>query len=803
MRTWLSNAQHSWLLVIDNADNHTMDYAEILPTGTKGNILFTTRNPQCIDTYATVGSEILDDLGLEGATELLLKAAAVTQSKDEHEAAARVVQDLGFHTLAIIQAGAYIKHRHSSFEDYSNLFKQQQHQLLHYNLKQAQSTHGSVFATFEVSAIHMQSSKDEVAINALCLLGVLSFLHPNEISESIFSRAWDEVVLGVERTDEEWSLNGVRGLSEVDLFQLPWIIKQNNKLATNRIAWRESVDLLESYSLIKVSGETTNLSFSMHPLAHLWSRVRLQLDCQRKAWRATGSIIVFSMRTPNYQTFFEKLRLHAQAYLGHPIVEYMERIPHKELCQTFIYLCWLLVQLGEDSKLAYLLQNLNKFEGWTCAPEIYSLDEQELTAISYQREGQSSEAVHLLEYVVQRRITLLKPEDTCLLESQHNLALAYGDLGQAKKAEELLECVIKIQQRLLQPDHDKLLTHQHELARAYHANGEVKRAIKLLENVVEIQATTFRPEHPYRLVSEHELARAYHANGEVKRAIKLFKNVVKIRATTLKPEERARLISEHELARAYHANGEVKRAIKLFKNVVKIRATTLRPEERARLISEHELARAYHKDGQVKNAIKLLKNIVKIQAMTLIPEHPDRLTSEHELARALFSNGEATKAAELLEKVVEASERVLEPRDPDLMGSRELLAEVYTYMKLEEEDQSSDSLHPPPSSPAKAPRRDPSPVQSKSDTEASIPSQSLRANRAHTQQGKLLDNGVDIEESELEKPRSGGSAATRESRRSEGNDSGENSAARGRRGGQKRQVSVDLTGVASKRGRRH
>ena len=72
----------------------------------------TTRNPQCRD-HATVGCEDLDHLGLQDAMSLLFKAARMSESprEDNREAAEQVVRILGLHTLAIIQAGAYIKFR--------------------------------------------------------------------------------------------------------------------------------------------------------------------------------------------------------------------------------------------------------------------------------------------------------------------------------------------------------------------------------------------------------------------------------------------------------------------------------------------------------------------------------------------------------------------------------------------------------------------------------------------------------------------------------------------------------------------
>ena len=727
MRTWLSNAQHSWLLIIDNADDATIDYAEFFPPGINGNILLTTRNPQCIDAHATVGSEILDYLGLEDAKRLLFQAAgiAATLWKDRYEAAKRIVQTLGSHTLAIIQAGAYIKQGFCSLEDYPTRFRQQQDQLLRFHPTQAQSTYKSVYATFEVSVTHMKSSGDQAATNALRLLGILAFVHFEEISESIFLRAWDEIVM-IDKKSDEGSQDKSHYLSEVDLSRLPWVKRQANGIVMDHAAWHESMIMLESYSLVKSNNSAENSWFSMHPLVHAWSKLRPDLESRRNGWKAAGSIIALSMRGLHYQMFFERLRSHIRAYLDHPIIGYMEEMPDAELYQTFICICWLLENLLENSRLANLVQILDKVKERIGATERVSLEIQHLVAVSHSRNRLFGRAVLLLEHVVERQKRWMKSENSDVLDSQYNLAKAYHGNGQVKKAGELLEHMIKIQQRslkpddesllksqyelakvyqstgqveravklfehvvgirkrLLEPQHPYLLSSQHELAIAYHGTGQIERTIELLEDVVKTQATTLGPAHPGRLASEHELARAYRDNGQVKRAIKLLENVVENNATILEPEYPDRLASKHQLARAYHDNGQIKSAVELLETVVKPQATTLGPAHPGRLASEHELARAYHQNEQVKMATELLKNVVRIKARFLEPEHPERLKSEYVFARALFSNREYTKAAKLLEKVVENQDRILEPQDPFAVNSRNLLAEVYRHMEIKE-----------------------------------------------------------------------------------------------------------------------
>ena len=359
VKTWLANVRHSWLLIIDNADNPSIDYAAFFPSGNKGNIILTTRNSQCRD-HATIGFEDLDHLDLQDATSLLFNATGIAESLrgDKTKAAEKIVQDLGFHTLAIIQAGAFIKLRFCSFEEYPNLLKKQEEQILKYHPKQAQSTNGSVFATFEISATHLESSQDQSCTDALSLLQILGFFHFEEIPELMFSRARKEALSIREKIGRGVPMDKINDLSGLQVSRLPLFMMQGGNIATESLPWRwrEALNLLESYSIIKFSGTGETLSFSMHPLAHKWTRIRHELAARKEGWRKAGSIIALSMAGETiYNLFDKKLRSHVGAYLAHTDSESTAEMTKLEIRQTHLKTCYLLLNLGDIPKLQQLL----------------------------------------------------------------------------------------------------------------------------------------------------------------------------------------------------------------------------------------------------------------------------------------------------------------------------------------------------------------------------------------------------------------------------------------------------------------
>ena len=560
MKTWLANSRHPWLLIIDNADNPQFDCAAFFPSGNKGNIILTTRNPQCRN-HATVGCEDLDPLDLQDAQSLLLKAAGMTASlcEDSQKAAEKVIEALGFHTLAIIQAGAYIRLRFCSLEEYPAHFRQQEERLLKYHPKQARSAYGSVFATFEISATHLQSSQDEYAADALSLLRILGFIHFQEIPELMFVRARKKAIAIHKSVSREGPRNEIYQLSKLQTSRLPSFMMLRNDTDTDcswwRWRWCETLNLLESYSFIKTAGSGEDLSFSMHPLAHTWTRIRHDLASRKEGWRTAGSIIALSMRGPQYHVFHEKLRSHVTAYLEYLNFEFLANMTELEICQTHYRICWLFSNLQDFPKLRFLHDVLEKFEVWAGARGRSGLKVQQLAAICLIEEGQPHEAVTLLE-------RHLDTEHDQNPNTQRVLARAYHDSKQYQKAISLLDDLFRREERSKQTDKGLVLAIQNDLGRAYLASGQCEKAVTLLERLVQIQEVTLAPAHPSRLVSEHNLGYAYIETHQYEKAEKVLQQVLEIRSTVLDVTDPSLLKTQHQLARAYlcMGNGHNERA---------------------------------------------------------------------------------------------------------------------------------------------------------------------------------------------------------------------------------------------------
>lgn len=293
----LSNTKKPCLLILDNADDPNFDYHVYLPSGMQGSIIMTSRFADC-KQYSTTVWEALTSLDQEDSRALLLKAARIPK---EHwathaEAAESVVCLLESHTLALIQAGAYIARCHCNLHDYPKTFQQQRRRLLEFRPSQARSRYCDVYATFEASTKALSG-------DTLQLLSIVSMLHASFLSTSIFKRAWagsQKVISGASESTPElgdissWDVSQLYGLiymsdSETGLdalnlwhaSQLPAFIgAKDHQWDPYRL--EEAIYLLGSLSLITVAEQNGVRGISMHPLAHAWAKDRQEREAKKK-----------------------------------------------------------------------------------------------------------------------------------------------------------------------------------------------------------------------------------------------------------------------------------------------------------------------------------------------------------------------------------------------------------------------------------------------------------------------------------------------------------------------------------------
>ncbi|KAF1937380.1 hypothetical protein EJ02DRAFT_385756, partial [Clathrospora elynae] len=421
----LANTKKRWLLVLDNADKPEFDYTQYIPSGVQGTVIITSRNPEC-SRYSTVPAEVLEGLDAEHSTQLLLKAAEVPELSWQlcAKQAQDVVRLLGSHTLALIQAGAYIAKGYCRLDQYHEKYQRQRKSLLKHYSNQETSRHLHVYGTFEVSAKELEDSNNETGQDALELVTIIAMMHYSVLPLQVFADAWQGArhVLqaepaGIDKVDAlgEWH---VSQLSEIiDCKSAAWDDHRLNKASA----------LLASLSLVTRHSSDDLDGLSMHPLAHAWAKDRLKAEQQRRAWVTAGCVIALSKgQAKTWQVYERELWPHVPSFLS-PSVQMMFSFGPQKAVLPILLMCGReLNQMREDARLEQLLDGIYQvLHIEPSNPSTKHVSIWDLASRNLGYMGHARESVELLEHIVKVEKTMLKETHPDRLASQHELAGAY------------------------------------------------------------------------------------------------------------------------------------------------------------------------------------------------------------------------------------------------------------------------------------------------------------------------------------------------------------------------------------------
>ncbi len=406
VRQWLSNTHEPWLLIIDNADDPSMDVSEFFPASNKGSILVTTRNPDC-RIHATVGSYEFGEMDPEEAVTLFLRAAGVEDTSAEivREEATAVAKILGYLALAIVQAGAYVRQGLCNIGKYCAIYSHCRESLLRYRPVQARSDYNfSVYTTWEVSVEAIKKMSRETSDNAIELVRIFGFLHYDGITEDIFERAWKN-----SREGGDLSKN---------ISSLFYIRPQDRLAEWDPILIREAAVLLASFSLIKF--DAIGRRISMHPLVHMWTRDCLLEDLQQYYWAAASYTLASSISWTYTLSDYNFRRV---------------LVPHVDSC----------ISLCKDGPIVGCHSSSDRIE---MAARF---------ALAFKENGRLWSAKELEEKVLEARQKTLGSEHPHTLTAMGNLAISYSDVGRRQEAIELMEKTLEARQRTLGSEHPDTL----------------------------------------------------------------------------------------------------------------------------------------------------------------------------------------------------------------------------------------------------------------------------------------------------------------------------------------------------------
>lgn len=662
---WLTGLEMPWLLVIDNADDPSIDYARFFPAGDRGHIIVTSRNPDC-RMHATIGYYEFKEMDPEDAITLLLKAAEIREVTDRktRDRARPMAKALGHLPLALIQAGASIRHNICSLEDYLEIYSSRRSQIIsNQPVPGADHYKYTIYTTWEVSFKMIEHQASEVAMDAIHILQIFAFLHFEQVPATIFEKAWKNMQ-GSNKSESSQSVahrlfasfpySGVfanlfkqsyaSNISR-DAPDLPPLLLQKGS-EWDKYRVRNALALLASYSLI--FKDTAKESYSMHPMVHFWARDRLVQDDQQKWSEIAATTLALSIAKT-----FTTSNQHYRRSL----------IPHLDSCLH-----------GEHTKV---------LQGHIASPD--QVTKAIKFATVYSEGGRWVEARNLQNQVVNACTTRLGPEHLETLQAMADLGRIYWNLSRLDKALELQRDVMTISSKTLGEEDPITLKAMDNLGSTYWICGRTMDAESLGEKAMNGMKKVLGPGHPDTLMAMHNYARTLMHRGKPKEAQMIQTEVLRGRAKMLGAEHPDTLMTMADLGMSFHALEQLPEAEKLLVNVLEARKRILGQEHAYTLWAINDLSKIYCVQGYAKKAEEMLTNILDVVVRTLGKEHIGMTMTMHNLARAYEGQGRWAEAEAILVDLIEIQNRKLSPRHPDTLMAVAELARVYEHLEQRDE----------------------------------------------------------------------------------------------------------------------
>jgi tetratricopeptide (TPR) repeat protein len=597
--------EQDWLLIFDNADGDARVVAKYMPTGNRGNVLFTSRNPDMGGRHITRETSMnVENMCEKDAISLLLKSAWLDESSPLlKNAATPIVHALNFFPLAIDQAGAAIKSGPCTIHDYLGMYAEHRQRLMSHSSYAGASNYGrAVYATWDLSFAAIEakvaesdSVDSEAAKGAILILCTFAFFHHADIREEIIKRAAEA---------RPYPVGSSRRAAYDFIRQLLHLWKDGS---WDPLFFREGIRVLLSFSLIKRN--MTGNVYSMHPLVHFWCQDRMSPE--ERQCRCISANMLLSLSI----TF---------QFADEDYVFRRTLIPH--------------INANQDPRAGNIIPyDDRQYDGF---------------GLALSENGFWKEAENLQVKVMNTRREVLGAEHPDTLNSMTTFAAICRNQGRWKEAERLEVQIMETRRWVFGVEHPETLTAMAHLAETYKLQGLWQESERLEVQVMEMSSQVRGAKHPYTLIAMCNLASTQLDLRRWKEAEELLIRVIQSQSQVIGVEHKNTLVSMGNLVTAYHEQGRLREAEELGVQVMETRGRVLGAEHPETLTSMSNLALIYWDQGRLKEVEELQVQVMEMMSQVLGAEHPDTLIIMAHLAHTWKSQERDEEAIALMQKAV-------------------------------------------------------------------------------------------------------------------------------------------------------
>lgn len=653
---WLSNVPGEWLIILDNLDDDGFLEPDI-PSGRRGNLLITTRNPNIAKRSGLGASGEVSEMSIDDAKALLRRISLPgfpissnldAEVDDQLDMIARHLHSL---PLALDHAGAAISSGLCRLDDYLKMLKNHRGHLLgNPDFRGASGYNHTLYSSLSLTTTLLEDrcrqaapgpSADQMAQE---LLNLFSLFHNNSISEEIFQRAAE-------------SINGMSELSHGSKHLPMFMLELDKNGEWDRLAFRQGIQRLRAFSLVQTG--TGKATYSVHPLVHQWSRERLSSSELNTATLRVQAILAQAAGTdvkPGDMHFARMLLPHITSFHGAAAELDLEVPFFDDSTEAFSHIFakngfWEDVVrcarqlhthrtrfLGESddltlrtgSKLAVALRSSGGENALSQARDLQesicritgrSLGESHITTLRrkidlggiYELNSEYVKAEELLDDVYRSSLNALGETHQVTLGALLQLSSVLQARGRHEKAETIQRMILQVKLNLFGEADLRTAGAMASLASTLTTRGNLEESEALKLQIAEIRSRVLGPTHPDTLVAYANLAVTYVRQQKWEEAEEVILGVISRREEMSNDLNREALRARLILANAYEGQSRLSEAESQYRIVVEGRKRVLGEDHAHTLWSMHKLAAVWEKTGKTPEAIDLWKKTISYQ----------------------------------------------------------------------------------------------------------------------------------------------------------------------------------------------
>jgi tetratricopeptide (TPR) repeat protein len=573
---WLGETSRPWLVVLDDVTDGA-ELEGLWPTGRRGRLLITTKNPGSLPPEAKASVLPIGPFSQREALGYLM--GRLTADLDQRLGALDLVQDLECEPLALAHASAVISESTLTCRDYRGYFARRRDQL----------AEGGTIAPPGVTWTFGFEQAGRLSPDgaAQSLLAMAALLDGHAIPAEVFTApavlthlatSAGQTAVSPEHARDALLLPARAGLLEIDTAgRWPTIRMSPVLQAALRTVMPEEVlrrSALAAADAVAEAWPTDD--------RNAWAADRLRA-CAATLQQVAGDML---WAGGCHQLLLRAGQSLDRAGLNSAAVGYWreliavsDRVLGREHPDTLV--------IGEHLAHACLAA------------------------------GRATDAVPWFQWALTSRIRALGPDHSASIEARRSLGHALMAAQQFDEAISVLDGAVRDYERVRGTDHLDTLAARDELADAYGAAGQAGPALQLRQLTLKQLEIRQGARHPDTIATRQKLADAFLADGRYKDAVNQYKRTLADRERVLGADHLDTIETRISLGTAYQSGGKITSTLQLYEQARAGYERVLGEDHRDTLAHAASLARVYSAAGRLTDATTLLRETMTRCEQTL------------------------------------------------------------------------------------------------------------------------------------------------------------------------------------------